>query len=333
VKQFDEKAFIVALTERDEDAREFAKKFNPQWLADADLQPIMRAIFDFRKEKGISPSLRVLHDYLEEIDQDIYNARWKATLISLEAYAPDRSMQRHALDKAKEAGTALAASALVHDPQFQQDMAEGDGDKVMSQLARFVGQWGTNDQGEGVFNIREAFDKLISDNGWNGRPDRIPTGILPIDNWTNGGGRPGQFMVIIAPTGHGKSATLLNIGLFGAMVELVPTLFITNELTLNEQSERFLVRVQKPDVDQNKNKFYHTLTEVQDDPTVAYKGLDRRWSVGLDKRLYVASVDINTNANDIEEMLNQLRLTHGFVPRLIVIDYLERMCPVVCGSN
>lgn len=329
MKKFDEKAFVVALTERDEEAREFARKFNVQWLANADLQPIVTAIFKFRKEKGLTPSLRVLHDYLAEVDQDIYDSRWKTTLTELDNYRPDSSMQKLALDNAKALGTALAASTLIHDPQFQVDLAEGDGEKVLGQLQRFIQQWGTNDQGEGVFNIREAMEKLIDENAWNGRPDRIPCGVRCLDEWSGGGLRPRSLGVMIAPTGHGKSSFLMNVALYAANVEMVPTLFVTNELTLNEQTERFLVRMQKPGKDEHGKDYYHNLTAVQDDPSVAYKGLDRKWSVGLDKRLYVSSVDINTNADDIEEMMNQLRLIHGFVPGLIVIDYLERMQPVM----
>jgi hypothetical protein len=85
--------------------------------------------------------------------------------------------------------------------------------------------------------------------------------------------------------------------------------------------------MQKPTTLPDGTLQYRTLQEVQDDPSVAYRGLERRWAVGLEKRLYLASVDIGQTADDIEEMIKRLRIEEGFKPAVIVIDYMERMAP------
>lgn len=325
--KFDEQMFLVALTERDEDSRVFSRVFNPQWLKDKELIPVLESMFEFRKEYGTSASLSALHEYMETKDADMYNARWKVTLTSLELLPKDQSKMILATDKAKKVGSALAMDAMVHGQDFQKKLAEGDGDALLKQVRQYLSQWAEDADGEGVFNIKDAFDKLIDDNAWNGRPDRISSGLGPIDNWTNGGLRPRQLGVLMAPTGGGKSAALANIAHNVATVEQLSVLFITNELSINEQAERFLVRMQKPTLMSNGELKYRTLQEVQDDPSVAFKGLGRRWAVGLEKRLYMASVDLGMTADDVEELVKRLRIEEGFKPDIIVIDYMERMSP------
>lgn len=327
MKKFDESQFIIALTERDDDARSFSQVFNPQWLREKTLVPILESLYEFRKEYRINPSLSALHEFMESKDEDMYKKRWQSTLAGLELYPNDSAKQVLATTKAREAGSALALDALVHSQAFQSALAEGEGDALIKMTRHYISQWNDSEDGEGVFNIREAFDKLIDDNAWSGRPDRIASGILPLDDWTNGGLRPRQLGIIMAPTGGGKSAVLANIAHNMASIEQLPVLFITNELSVNEQSERFLVRMQKPDELSDGTLRYRTLQEVQDDPSVAYKGLGRRWAVGLEKRLYIASVDLGQTANDIEELIKRLRVEEGFKPAAIIIDYIERMAP------
>ena len=327
MKSFDEGSFIIALTERDADARVFSQVFSPQWLKDKELVPILESLYEFRKEFKVNPSISALQEFMEGKDKAMYDQRWGPTLKNLEMYPNDTAKQVLATTRAKETGSALAMDALVHSQQFQAALAEGEGDTLIKMTRHYISQWNDSEDGEGVFNIREAFDKLIDDNAWSGRPDRIASGILPLDDWTNGGLRPRQLGIMLAPTGGGKSAVLANIAHSVASVDQEPVLFITNELSVNEQSERFLVRMQKPDTNPDGSLHYRTLQEVQDDPSVAYKGLGRRWAVGLEKRLYIASVDIGQTADDIEELIKQLRIEEGFKPAVIVIDYMERMAP------
>jgi hypothetical protein len=328
VKKFDESQLIIALTERDNDARSFQAVFNPAWLKDKTLEPVLEALYAFRREHKVNPTIAALHEYMEAEDAEIYSSRHKTTLTSLEQYPNDAAKQVLAVTKAREVGSTLALDALVHSQSFQKALSEGEGESLIKMTRQYISQWSDEGEGEGIFNIREAFDKLMSDNAWNGRPDRVGSGILHFDEWTNGGLRPRQLGILMAPTGGGKSAVLANIAHHVSTVEQLPVLFLTNELSINEQSERFLVRMQKPTTLADGSLHYRTLQEVQDDPSVAFRGLGRRWAVGLEKRLYMASVDIGQTADDIEEMVKRLRVEEGFMPAVIVVDYMERMSPV-----
>ena len=77
----------------------------------------------------------------------------------------------------------------------------------------------TESEDEGLFTIQEAFDKLLDDHPWQGKSSKIMTGIRPLDEWTKGGLRATDFGICMAPTGHGKSAILMNIALHAAWIE------------------------------------------------------------------------------------------------------------------
>jgi hypothetical protein len=326
MKLFDEEAFIYALTQRDEDAKDMQRLFKADWLHKKELVPVLNAIYDFLKEYKATPSIASLHEHMEERDKAKYDARYKTTLTAI-AYAKyDNTKQMQAIRKAREAAASYSLSAVIHSQNFQTMLNEGNGDGLLGEMSHWLGEH-TQADGEGIYNIREAFDKLVTEMPWDGRSPRIGTGIQCIDEWNYGGLRKGQLGIIMAPTGEGKSTILMNIAHHVAVVEQKPVLFVTNELTIDEQAERFLARMQAPEVDANGNEFYHTLREIQEDPTVAYRGMERKWEAGIEGRLFVISVDLNTTADMIEAHLSRMRAEYGFVPATVVIDFMERMKP------
>jgi len=326
MKLFDEEAFVYALTQRDEDAKDMVRLFKADWLHKKELIPVLNAVYDFLKEYKATPSIASLHEYMEERDKSKYDSRYKTTLTALDYAKYDNTKQMQAIRKAREAAASYSLSAVIHSQNFQTMLNEGNGDGLLGEMSHWLGEH-TQAEGEGIYNIKEAFDKLVSEMPWDGRSPRIGTGVQCIDDWTYGGLRKGQLGLIMAPTGEGKSTILMNIAHHVAVVEQKPVLFVTNELTIDEQAERFLARMQAPEIDANGNEFYHTLREIQEDPTVAYRGMERKWEAGIEGRLFVISVDLNTTADMIEGHLSRLRAEHGFVPATVVIDFLERMKP------
>jgi hypothetical protein len=298
------------------------RAFDPQWLKDKELVPVLTAMFDFMDEYRVAPSLASLHEYMEDRDQAKYNSRWKTTLTACEHY--DDTKQMVALRKAKDAAASYSLQHLITSQRFQQMLTAGQGDQLQSEMAAWLSAHNV-EMGEGTYNIQQAFDKLIDDMAWTGHAPRLPTGISCIDEWSYGGLRPGQVGIIMAPTGGGKSVALLNIAHHAAVVEQKPVLFITNELTVNEQAERFLARMQVP-TNVNGVDHYQPIQLIQEDPTVAYRKL-KGFASGISDRLYITSVDLNTSAMDIEEHLKRMKAEKGFAPALIVIDYMERMKP------
>lgn len=326
MKKFDEIAFVCALTEREADAQEMKKLFNPEWLTEKSYIPIVKAVFDYIDKYKCSPSFGSLHEYMEEMDKEKYDARYREKLTMLASVQSDKSKQVMAITKAKESAAAMSLTAMISMPTFQELLSDGEGDKLRTEIARWL-TLHSERVGEEVIDIKSGLERLISDVGFSGRPKKISTGISCIDFWTHGGTRPGQLGILMAPTGNGKSAVLMNIALHIATAEERPVLFLTNELTIQEQLERFLVRMQAPDQGPGGNDIYYPLQTVQDDPTIAYRGLKRRWQFGLETRLFVGSTDLNATCDQIEERLNLMRVQYGFKPAALVIDFMERMAP------
>ena len=126
----------------------------------------------------------------------------------------------------------------------------------------------------------------------------------------------------MAPTGDGKSSVLLNMAHHMAATEMRRVWLVTNELSLEEQTERMLSRITGTDVG-----------EIIDDPGIAYQGLDRHWQSELHKRLRLTEVNREVSVDDLEsEMMKWVNLL-GWKPDCLVLDFIERMRPCDAGYS
>lgn len=325
MKKFDEHALVAAMCEREQDARDVKKVFDPDWLTDAELKPILKAIYEYMDTQSTIPSIRSLSQYMKTKDQAKFNARWRTTIAQLKGY--DVKTQMLNVGLAKDAAAACALQHIILNQRFQKLMDEGNAEGIKSEISRWLALHSASED-EGLFSIQEAFDKLMDDHPWQGKQPKIGTGIKPVDEWS-GGLRPPQMGIFMAPTGHGKSSLLMNVARHAAAIESRTVLFITNELTVNEQTERFLVRMQHPKPDPTTGKMvFVPLTTIQDDPGTAYKRLEG-YQKELDKHLYIYSANLGQTVDGIEEVMQRVRNERGKWPDMVVIDYLERMSTVV----
>jgi replicative DNA helicase len=324
MNQFNEFALIAALCCREEDARSIQKVFNPDWLEKAELQPILRAIFDYMDTQSMTPSIDSLAQFMKDKDQAKYEARWKATLEQLRSFK-DMKLMAFNVARAKEAAAARAFQYLIKEDRIQKMIEAGDAKALKGEMSKWVTKH-TESEDEGLYPIQAAFDKVVDDHPWQGRQPKIATGIHPIDEWS-GGLRPAQMGIIMAPSGHGKSTLLMNIARYAAAIEQKRVLFITNEMTINEQTERFLARMQDPKPDASGNLSFVTLDQIQEDPSTAYKKLEG-YQKELNSRLYLYSAGLDQNSQEVEDVMRQIAAEYGGWPDMVVIDYIERMATV-----
>jgi len=324
MKQFNEFALVAALCSREEDAREIKEVFDPEWLTKAELKPVLKAIYDYMDSQATTPSIESLAQYMEAKDKAKFDERWNTTLQQLKGVDP--KLMRFNVDLAKETAAAASLQHLIQEHRFQKMMEEGHADGLKAEVSKWLSKH-ADTVGEELVSIQEAIEKVVDDHPWQGRQPKAATGIKPIDEWS-GGLRPPQLGILLAPTGHGKSALLMNIAWYAAAIEGLSVLFVTNELTINEQTERFLVRMQDPKPDASGNLSFVTLDKIQDDPSTAYKKLEG-YQKGLDERLYIYSANLGQNVTQLDDVLQRVRLERGKWPDLLVIDYMERMSPKV----
>lgn len=324
--KINESYYLLGLMDRDAEAKHMKKIFSPSWLRDKSLIPLLEAINEFIDKHSVTPSLLALHEYLEDKEKDKYIARFKSDLDQLGLLPKDASMMQVSIGKAKQLAKTLSFEELIHSQRTQGIIANGEGDLLREDLVRWVAQHNDEPDEDKLYDFGQAVDKLLADNPIQGKPSRLQCGIQPVDEWSSGGLRPGQLGILLAPTGHGKSALLMMMAWYVAAVLQEPVLLLTNELSIGELTERLLVRMQRPEIINGKLT-YHGLHQVQDDPYLVIKGLDHKITTGLPRRLVIKSIPLSCTATDVEQILRDLKLERGMVPKCVVIDYMERMAP------
>lgn len=316
---FDETIFVYALTTRPEDTKRYMNVFDPSWLQTVEYQPIVKEIFEFTKKHTIPPSCEVLHKLFRERDDDSYRLRLSSAINKIQQSKPDCSLVLHTLDKANDAAITNSFESLSSNPHIERGLFEKDGPLIIKTVYDWLTNFYQLEEDE-TLNIKDAIEGLMKKYGSGHARVRTPTGIKPIDEWTANGLFPGNLGIIVAPTGHGKSTLLLNMAYNMANIKHRNVWFITNELTMDEQTERFLSRIQNMPV-----------SEIQDNPTIAYRGLESEWDLGLDQRLILTSVNREISADDLESLLLRMSQLNGFMPSVIVLDFMERMKPALSG--
>lgn len=319
--QFDEQVFLWSLTTRPEDARLFLSLFKPAWLNDPVHQVILGAIFSFTKEHKIPPDLTTLESVLKKEDENIYNLRLKPVIESLRKLAPAIPEQVYVIDQAREVAVIRSFEQMVGQNTFQTNLRNYDGKVVLRNVVQWFHQFETN-KDEVTLRLDEATERLVKNTNVGNAPFQMPTNIKPIDEWTRGGLRSRQLGIFIAPTGHGKSAALMNIAYNMAIQDEVDVWFITNELTVEEQTERFLSRITGVEVNL-----------IQDDPYTAYHGMGRHWKQAVNKRLLMTSVNREISVDDIETLMSRHTNLYGWKPKVLCLDFMERMKPNEAGYD
>ena len=315
MSQFDEPLFLHALMARPEFVRQFSTVFLPDWLDDPTLIPILQEIYDFTKKHGVPPDVPTLERIFKDRDASMFELRFRNALVAIRSSAPTAAEMIYTLDRARSVAMARSLMKLVTHTDFLSLATDNDGESMMKLMHQCLSQFSENTD-ESSLHIKDALDLLIQEQGDMVTRDPIPCGIKPMDMWSQGGIRPPDVGIIMAPTGHGKSATLLNIAWHIAAMQELPVWFVTNELDMREQAERFFSRITSVD-----------MYDIARKPAAAYEKLDRHWLYGLNENLLLTAVNRDLSCDDLEAMMGRWYNLYGWKPKVIVVDFMERMKP------
>lgn len=317
---FREDVFLTALTSRPETVRMMMQTFDPTWLKRAEYQPILAAIYKFMREFNTPPSITVLHDIFKQKDSSLYDARVKPTLDELHKLNPDVSDILYAIDQAKNVALSRSFMDMVNSPVFAEMNNEFDGKGQMKEVEKWMRKFQYKG-GDLDLDFKEAYEELVrlkSETVLKGESTRIPCGVAIIDKWCGGGLRKKNLAIALAPTGHGKSHFLMSVAHYQA-VQGSKILFISNELSMEEITERFIARATGT-----------PLQDVMEDPNVGQQ-LAPSWKSGLHKNLKLLQVNREIDTNEIESLIGKYSFMYGWRPDVIVLDFMERMKPTVTG--
>lgn len=310
---FNEKVFVWSLTARPEDCKAFAQKFKPEWLWDKTLSPVLAEVYDFMREHGVPPTIPALHDRFRDRDTEGYENRMRPILDDLQTINPDVSVQIHHLSSAANVAVIRSLQEMMQDNDFLVKQTENEGQLLIQDVNRWVQQH-TAISGDVTRDLDEAVSYLMTDTEFDRGVTNIATGLDCIDEWCGTGLRPGQLGIVLAPTGHGKSVFLSMIARRIAMEH--PVWMVSNELTIAEITERFLAGL----LDTN-------ISTIIRDPLSVRKQWEDNWKGHLANRLWISEYNRDVSADDLEAAMLQRANITGVKPRVMCLDFMERMKP------
>ena len=97
----------------------------------------------------------------------------------------------------------------------------------------------SGDQFAGMFDVIDETLGIINAR-MEGKSDGIPTGFIDFDALTSGGFHPSELIVLAARPAMGKTALATNIADHVAVVEKIPTLMVSLEMSRTELAQRML---------------------------------------------------------------------------------------------
>ena len=327
MKKFNEEVFIKGLLNRPEDAKKFESIFKPEWIQTAQYRPILAEIYHFITEFGIPPSFQVLHERLNEVDSSNYTTRLKPALKKIESTQASTPDFLYHIKGAKDAAICRSLEGLINSENIGASLQENEGGDILQNITKWAHQFDDTPDDYEMSNMKEAIENLMEERGWKNQREKVKCGIPILDEWTEGGLQPGQTSIILASTGAGKSVSLTIIAYKMAALEGKNVLFISNELSMHENTERYLSLMSG-----------ETISNITSDPLQAHKSkVKMHWSpsIGLQNKLVL--VDLMGKEVDTDfiegELLSKLRTYNGWAPDAIVIDFMERMKPCASGMK
>lgn len=149
-----------------------------------------------------------------------------------------------------------------------------------------------------------------------------PTKIIKLDKALGGGLNRREMIVFAAPSGVGKSITMLNVA-FNLMSQGLNGVYITLELSEEIVSKR---------ADSIASGFSQDLVlEDTVRTSIAVKKL--RDEQGYGKLAIKRMPESSTTANHVRAYLKEYELVNGFVPDFIVVDYIDIMASCQQGIS
>jgi archaellum biogenesis ATPase FlaH len=149
---------------------------------------------------------------------------------------------------------------------------------------------------------------------------RYSTGYPELDKRMDGGIARGEMMLVLAISGGGKSVSILNFGLNmlkerGLNGKFLNALYVSLELSEEMIDKRAQMVV--------SGKSSLELSRHPDIAAAALNGL-----AGNCGEMVIKKVRLGSTANDIRALIKEIEIQKGWIPDIIVLDYLDKMYPI-----
>jgi len=267
----------------------------PEHFPSKDERDVVKWLNDYYATYGVEPSDV---DVVEGLSD---NPLWDAIVAAIP------SVTDHTVDMAVTFAQTQAMICAI--TTSVEDIRAGDLSNVRGRIeeALRVGQ-DLTELGQEL--VRDADDWLYEET----TARHYPTGWVSIDNALKGGMVGGEYGLILAPTGHGKTTALINIGYaLAGLYGKANVVHVTYEMPQHKVLKRYAVRVVGHGYDRDENiKPY--VNELLSRAKVSLRAKLRVVS-GIDKTLSALRQLIDNLASD------------DFYTDALIVDYADLMHP------
>lgn len=310
---------ILTLLWRDEQSYSlYRETIKPKYFTKSIHIDLCRIIFDYYGQYGVSPTMEVL---VEEVTQMCEKSKTKQKLEEdyMECIAQMAEVELYDIEYIKDKILSFGKrQALVDAILESADILEKESDTQYTKIeklvkdALLVGE-GVNDLGDDIYeDVEERFVSYLNDEDVI---ERIPTEMDALDNYLGGGLGRTEMGVVVAPPGKGKTTFLVSVG--GAAVEngynVLHISFENNQKQILRNYDMRLLRKNMDYIRDNVDKSIAAMFNIK-------KYRKGRLKV---KKWPTKSKD----ANSIRGLLDQLKVSEGFVPDVLIVDYGAIMKP------
>lgn len=272
------------------------------------LQP---AYFDPQFQGGVKFMKEYFTEYRSTPSIDIFKASTKLTAERVEIGRAD--VRFIAEQIAKFCQVKAVIQAVRQSPKMIEDQNFGG----LVELVKSAAQIGlVDDLGIEYFaNVRERIEKQQTQN------KRISTGWKDVDEVLDGGVSRQELITFLAPSGGGKSVSMLNLAR-NFMAQGLHGVYISLEMAdhlVAQRTDAMIARIASGKIAENVSQVVDSIEKFGAECGVKF----------FVKRMREGT----TNCLDILAYLRELEATHGFRPDFIVVDYLDILASVQTGHS
>lgn len=229
---------------------------------------------------------------------------------------------RYASNRVKKFGKTQALKKALKETLdlIENDTSDdGSGFELSRSLIEKALSLGKGNEKRGV-SVKKMLRQLLDINARKVEDERIPTGLPLLDLQLNGGLGPGELGIIGAAPKRGKSLSLNSLACYPAILgySVMQFTFELQSLDVLDRNASYLTGVKVSSIQKPKDADHEAWAKALAGMSVDPESLDLEIQYYAPKTVTTAT---------LRSYLTHLHLTSGFYPRLIIVDYADKMLP------
>lgn len=311
-----DKHFLWLATHDTEFMRKFSNLIYPETFENAEERWLLQHALDYWNKHSVVIEPDALTIMLSDKPDDPKFDK-EGVVDLYDAEAPSESLRSFLIEKSDEFLRKERSRMIMG--EYIETMKHGSWEEALSVLNKGVTELSQTTEGEEDFELIEDPDAVIAaiasmfdDDG-----RAIPTGVPGIDAILQGGGRPGELLVYLAPPGHGKSHWLVSCSR-EAWLNNKNVLYVSLEMAKERVAARLYAGVAGRDS-----------SEVHQHGSVLKTRLAAIKKNGIESDVWVKRWPAQSvTVADIISYVKQLQEKKGMHIDMVVVDYADELRPV-----